>query len=74
MFFMHVSATGCYAAHPDPEHICTEDELLGGSTWFAPMYGVSKTATEGVVRSALCRIYGLLTVIGRMNVASGATA
>jgi len=68
--FLHVSATGCYAPHPDPEHVFTEDEPLGGSTWFAPMYGVSKTATEGVVRS-LCRIYGLPTVIGRMNVAYG---
>lgn len=68
--FLHVSATGCYAAHPDPEHVFTEDEALGGSTWFAPMYGVSKTATEGVVRS-LCRIYDLPTVIGRMNVAYG---
>ena len=68
--FLHVSATGCYAAHSDPEHVFTEDEPLGGSTWFAPMYGVSKTATEGVVRS-LCRLYELPTVIGRMNVAYG---
>lgn len=68
--FVHVSATGCYAAHPDPEHVFTEDEDLGGSTYFAPMYGVSKVATEGVVRS-LCRIYDLPTVIGRMNVAYG---
>ncbi|WP_347270447.1 NAD-dependent epimerase/dehydratase family protein [Rhizorhabdus histidinilytica] len=68
--FVHVSATGCYAAHPDPEHVFTEDEPLGGATYFAPMYGVSKTATEGVVRS-LCRIYGLPTVIARMNVAYG---
>lgn len=68
--FLHVSATGCYAPHPDPEHVFTEDEPLGGSTWFAPMYGVSKTATEGVVR-ALCAIYELPTVIGRMNVAYG---
>ncbi|MDR7103665.1 NAD(P)-dependent oxidoreductase [Croceicoccus sp. BE223] len=68
--FLHVSATGCYAAHPDPEHVFTEDEPLGGSTYFAPMYGVSKTATEGVVRS-LCRIYDLPTIIGRMNVAYG---
>ena len=68
--FLHVSATGCYAPHPDPQHVFTEDEPLGGSTWFAPMYGVSKTATEGVVRS-LCRIYDLPTVIGRMNVAYG---
>lgn len=68
--FLHVSATGCYAAHADPEHIFTEDEPLGGSTWFAPMYGVSKTAAEGVVRS-LCRIHGIPTVIGRMNVAYG---
>lgn len=68
--FLHVSATGCYAPHPDPEHVFTEDDPLGGSTWFAPMYGVSKTATEGVVRS-LCRIHELPTVIGRMNVAYG---
>ena len=68
--FLHVSATGCYAPHPDPEHIFHEEEPLGGSTWFAPMYGVSKTATEGVARS-LCQIYGLPTVIGRMNVAYG---
>lgn len=68
--FVHVSATGCYAAHPDPEHVFTEDEPLGGATYFAPMYGVSKTATEGVVR-ALCQIYGLPTVIARMNVAYG---
>lgn len=68
--FVHVSATGCYAAHPDPEHVFTEEEDLGGSTYFAPMYGVSKVATEGVVRS-LCRIYNLPTVIGRMNVAYG---
>jgi len=68
--FLHVSATGCYAPHPDPRHVFTEDEPLGGSTWFAPMYGVSKTATEGVVR-ALCQIYELPTVIGRMNVAYG---
>src|SRR5258705_12515206 len=48
--FLHVSATGCYAAHPEPEHVFTEDEPLGGSTYFAPMYGVSKTAGEGLVR------------------------
>lgn len=70
MGFLHVSATGCYAAHPDPEHVFTEDEPLGGATYFAPMYGVSKTATEGVVR-ALCRIHGLPAVIARMNVAYG---
>lgn len=68
--FVHVSATGCYAPHPDPEHVFTEDEDLGGATYFAPMYGVSKIATEGVVR-ALCRLYDLPTVIGRMNVAYG---
>lgn len=68
--FLHVSATGCYAPHPDPKHVFTEDDPLGGSTWFAPMYGVSKTVTEGVVRS-LCRIHALPTVIGRMNVAYG---
>ena len=68
--FVHVSATGCYAAHPNPEHVFTEDEPLGGATYFAPMYGVSKTATEGVVRS-LSLIYGLPTVIARMNVAYG---
>jgi nucleoside-diphosphate-sugar epimerase len=68
--FLHVSATGCYAAHPDPHHIFTETDPLGGSTWFAPMYGVTKTAGEGLVRT-LCRMFELPTVIARMNVAYG---
>jgi nucleoside-diphosphate-sugar epimerase len=68
--FLHVSATGCYAAHPDPEHVFGEDEPLGGSTWFAPMYGVTKTAGEGVVRT-LSQLFELPAVIARMNVAYG---
>jgi nucleoside-diphosphate-sugar epimerase len=68
--FLHVSATGVYAANADPHHVFTEDEPLGGMTDFSPQYGVTKIAGEGVART-MCQILGLPTIIGRMNVAYG---
>lgn len=68
--FLHVSATGCYAENPDRHHRFREEDPIGGATHFSPLYGVSKTAGEGLVRT-LCQLYDLPTVIGRMNVGYG---
>jgi nucleoside-diphosphate-sugar epimerase len=84
--FLHVSSTAVYANHPDPEHVYKETDNLGGATAFAtgisgegerrqsavafPMYGITKAATEGVVR-AMARALGLPATIARLNVAYG---
>jgi nucleoside-diphosphate-sugar epimerase len=68
--FIYASATGCYAAHPDPMHRYLETDDLGGQTLFAPNYGVTKAAAEGVVRT-LSRIHNIPAVIARVNVSYG---
>lgn len=68
--FLHVSTTGVYSRHPDHFHRYREGDRIGGATDYAPFYGGSKTAAEGVVRT-LGRIYALPTTIARMDVAYG---
>jgi nucleoside-diphosphate-sugar epimerase len=68
--FLHVSATGCYIQNPDPWHVYKESDEIGGGTRFSPMYGVSKSAGEGLVRT-LARLFNLPTTIARLNVAYG---
>jgi nucleoside-diphosphate-sugar epimerase len=68
--FLHISATGVYVQNPDPNHIYDESDEIGGGTAFCPLYGASKTAGEGVVRS-LSRVFNLPVTIARLNVAYG---
>jgi len=68
--FLHVSATGVYVQNPDPRHVYDEDDEIGGGTAFCPLYGASKTAGEGVVRT-LARVLDLPVTIARLNVAYG---
>lgn len=68
--FIYASATGVYAAHPDPHHRYLETDDLGGQTLFAPNYGATKTAAEGVVRT-LSILHGIPAVIARVNVSYG---
>jgi UDP-glucuronate 4-epimerase len=68
--FLHVSATGCYVQNPNPRHVYAETDEIGGGTAFCPLYGASKTAAEGLVRT-LARLYELPTTIARLNVAYG---
>jgi nucleoside-diphosphate-sugar epimerase len=68
--FLYVSATGIYSDHPDPFHLYAEDEDVGGSTPFAPNYGPTKLAAEGVVRT-LARILNFPATIARLNVSYG---
>jgi nucleoside-diphosphate-sugar epimerase len=66
--FLHVSATGIYKQHPDPYHLYSEDDALGGS--YGGHYAPTKLAGEGAVRAA-AMILGLPTVICRQNVQYG---
>jgi len=68
--FIYASATGVYAAHPDPHHRYLETDDLGGQTLFAPNYGATKTAAEGVVRT-LSILHDIPAVIARVNVSYG---
>jgi UDP-glucuronate 4-epimerase len=68
--FIYASATGVYAAHPDPHHRYLETDDLGGQTLFAPNYGATKTAAEGVVRT-LSILHEIPAVIARVNVSYG---
>ncbi len=68
--FIHASATGIYAEHPDPMHHYVETDDLGGQTLFSPNYGATKTAGEGVVRT-LSLLHDIPAVIARVNVSYG---
>ncbi len=68
--FIYASATGIYAANPDPMHHYLETDDLGGQTLFSPNYGATKTAAEGVVRT-LSILHGIPAVIARVNVSYG---
>jgi nucleoside-diphosphate-sugar epimerase len=68
--FLQVSTTGVYSRDPDDYHRYAEGDRIGGSTDYAPFYGGSKAAGEGVVRT-LSRILDIPLTIARMNVAYG---
>jgi len=68
--FIYASATGVYAANPDPMHRYLETDDLGGQTLFAPNYGATKIAAEGVVRT-LSILHDIPAVIARVNVSYG---
>jgi nucleoside-diphosphate-sugar epimerase len=62
---------GVYDPHPDPWHHYTETDPLGDSRLPAiPTYAISKIAEEAVARTC-ARLFGLPTVIARMNSAYG---
>jgi UDP-glucuronate 4-epimerase len=67
--FLHCSSTGVYA--PAGDHRLREDDPLGDNhRALLPTYSLSKIAAESVAR-ACCRIFGLPTVIARLNVPYG---
>ncbi|MDD5094927.1 MAG: NAD(P)-dependent oxidoreductase [Dehalococcoidia bacterium] len=66
--FMHISATGVYAANPDPNHRYREDDLTGAAVM--GHYDGTKLAGEGAVR-ATARYLNLPTVICRLGVQYG---
>jgi nucleoside-diphosphate-sugar epimerase len=68
--FIYVSNNSLYADNADPLHAYTETDHVGGDSPHSPNYGPSKLAGEGVVRF-LCRLYGLPTLIARLNVSYG---
>ncbi|MEH6743056.1 NAD-dependent epimerase/dehydratase family protein [Hyphomonas sp.] len=68
--FIFVSASGCYLDNPDPHHRYKETDDVGGTTPFAPNYGPTKLAAEGVVRT-LSRINGTPATIARLDVSYG---
>jgi UDP-glucuronate 4-epimerase len=70
--FIFVSTFGVYARPPMPDHLIAEDDLLGGSSPFAPTYPVGKMAAEGAVR-AFAHVLDLPTTIARLNVGYGPT-
>jgi len=66
--FLHVSATGIYAQHPDPNHLYPETDDVGGG--YGGQYAPTKLAGEGAARAGAI-ILGLPTVICRQNVQYG---
>jgi len=68
--FIYVSNCSLYANNPDPLHRYKETDHVGGESPFSPNYGPSKLAGEGVARF-LCRLYGIPTLIARLNVSYG---
>jgi nucleoside-diphosphate-sugar epimerase len=70
--FLFVSSAVVYATHDDPRHAFAENDALGGSTWFAPTYGIVKVASESVVRT-LARLHRLPVTIARLGAAYGST-
>jgi nucleoside-diphosphate-sugar epimerase len=70
--FLFVSSAVVYAPHEDPRHAFVEGDALGGSTWFAPTYGIVKVASESVART-LARLYQLPVTIARLGAAYGST-
>ncbi|MGH9172299.1 MAG: NAD-dependent epimerase/dehydratase family protein [Acidimicrobiales bacterium] len=66
-----MSTHSVYRPHPDGEHAYTEDDPLGETNAvFAPTYAMSKIGQEAVARTC-CRLFGLPTVIARMNASYG---
>ncbi len=69
--FLHCSSTGVY--QPDGRHRHRETDPLGDNhrvMSFMPTYSISKIAAEAVARTA-ARLYGVPTVIARLNVPYG---
>ena len=66
-----MSTHSVYAPHDDPEHVFAETDPLGDpKPLHSPTYGVSKLMNEGVARAA-ARMFGVPTVIARMNASYG---
>ncbi|MDW3220515.1 MAG: NAD(P)-dependent oxidoreductase [Acidimicrobiales bacterium] len=68
--FFHMSSSSVYRDKDDPAALYAEDDDLGGTTPYAPHYGMSKLASEAVVRFQ-SRELGLPTIMARLNVAYG---
>ena len=68
-FFMASNNT-LYLDNPDPLHKFVETDHVGGSSPHSPNYGPTKLAGEGVARF-LSQLYGLPTIIARLNVSYG---
>lgn len=68
--FIYVSNNSLYADNADPMHRYLETDHVGGNSPHSANYGPSKLAGEGVVRF-LCRLYGLPSLIARLNVSYG---
>lgn len=68
--FIYVSNNSLYAENADPMHRFLETDHVGGHSPHSANYGPSKLAAEGVVRF-LCRLYGLPSLIARLNVSYG---
>jgi len=67
--FLHCSSTGVYeAAGGTPQR--ESDPLGDNHRVMMPTYSISKIAAEAVVRTT-CRIFGVPTTIGRLNVPYG---
>ena len=67
--FLHCSSTGVYA--PNGQHPMKESDPLGDNHHaLLPTYSISKIAAESVARLS-ARLYGLPTVIARLNVPYG---
>lgn len=67
--FLHCSTTGVY--EPNGQHRFREDDPLGDNhRVLLPTYSISKIAAESVARLS-ARLYGLPTVIPRLNVPYG---
>ena len=67
--FLHCSSTGVY--QPNGQHPMKESDPLGDNhRVLLPTYSISKIAAEAVARLS-ARLYGLPTVIARLNVPYG---
>jgi nucleoside-diphosphate-sugar epimerase len=66
-----MSTHSVYRPHPDADHAYAESDPLGETnSVFAPTYSMSKIGEEAVARTC-CRLFGLPTVIARMNASYG---
>lgn len=68
--FFYSSNNSLYLDNPDPMHKFVETDHVGGASPHSANYGPSKLAGEGIARF-LCRLYGLPTIIARLNVSYG---
>ena len=68
--FIYASNSSLYADHPEPLHRYRETDDVGGASPHSPNYAPSKLAGEAIVRF-LCRLYGLPSLIARLNVSYG---
>ena len=69
--FLHAATAAAYKNNPDHTYSYVEGDPLGDSEQpYSETYAVTKMAGEAVART-MCRLYGLPTVIGRINVAYG---